>query len=307
LRRIAEDPIPVGGGVTMPGGPGALAQALVECAEAAGAHVRTQAHVSQVLVRAGAAAGVVLDTGEEIAAQAVVAAIDPKHLCLDLINPADLAPSFLQRMRQVRGRGVTAKVNLSLMAKPTFTALHGDDHFLKGRILIAPDIVYVERAFDAAKYGRHSQHPWLEVSIPTINDSSLAPEGQHILSVYVHYAPRIVAEGTWADQRDALYRSVIDTLTTHAPGIAGLVLEREVITPEDLEVHWGFAGGHIFHGEETLDQWWVSRPVLGASQYETPLQRLYFASAGTHPGGGLTGQSGLNAARAISRALKRWR
>ena len=307
MRRIAEDPVPVGGGVTMVGGPGALSQALLACAEGAGAQVRTQARVAQVLTRGNVATGVVLDTGEEIAAQTVVAAIDPRHLCLDLINPADLAPSFLQRMRQVRGRGVTAKVNLSLLAKPAFTSLHGDDHLLKGRILIAPDIDYVERAFDAAKYGKRSPQPWLEISIPTISDPSLAPDGQHILSIYVHYAPRILAEGTWTDQRDALYRSVIDTLTMHAPGIAGLVLEREVITPEDLETEWGFAGGHIFHGEETLDQWWVSRPALGASQYETPLERLYFASAGTHPGGGLTGQSGLNAARVISRALKRRR
>jgi phytoene dehydrogenase-like protein len=307
LRRMAEDPIAVGGGVTMVGGPGALSHALLSCAEAAGAQVRTQARVVQILTRGNVATGVVLETGEEIAANAVVGAIDPKHLCLDLINPAELAPTFLQRMRQIRSRGVTAKVNLSLLAKPAFTSLHGDEHLLKGRILIAPGVDYVERAFDAAKYGKHSPHPWLEIAIPTISDPSLAPEGQHILSVYVHYAPRLLAEGTWAEQRDALYRSVIDTLTMHAPGIAGLVVEREVITPEDLETQWGFSGGHIFHGEETLDQWWVSRPALGASQYETPLDRLYFASAGTHPGGGLTGQSGLNAARVISRALKRRR
>jgi phytoene dehydrogenase-like protein len=304
MHRMAEDPIPVGGGVTMVGGPGALSEALRELAETAGAQVRTQARVVRVLTQGGVATGVALDTGEELAAQTVVGAIDPKHLCLDLIDPADLAPTFLQRMRQVRGRGVTAKVNLALLAKPAFTALQGDDHLLTGRLLIAPDIDYVEHAFDAAKYGRPSPHPWLEVATPTVSDPSLAPDGQHILSVYVHYTPRILSEGTWSDQRDALYRSVIDTLTPHAPGIAGLVLEREVITPEDLETQWGFSGGHIFHGEETLDQWWISRPALGAAQYQTPIDRLYFASAGTHPGGGLTGQSGLNAARVISRALK---
>ena len=305
LQRMAEDPVPVGGGVTMVGGIGALSEALVALAEAAGVTVRSQARVAQVLTQGGMATGVALDTGEEIAAHTVVGAIDPKHLCLNLLDPADLGPTFLQRMRQVRGRGVTAKVNLSLVAKPTFTALHGDDFPLKGRILIAPDIDYVERAFDAAKYGKRSPHPWLEVAVPTMSDSSLAPEGQHILSVYVHYAPRTLSEGTWADQRDALYRSVIDTLTPHAPGIAGLVLERQVITPEDLEQQWGYSGGHIFHGEGTLDQWWISRPVLGSSQYRTPIDRLYFASAGAHPGGGLTGQSGLNAARVISRDLKR--
>jgi phytoene dehydrogenase-like protein len=305
LQRMAEDPIPVGGGVTIVGGPGALSEALLRMAQTAGAQVRTQARVAQVLTNGRAAVGVALDTGEEIAAQTVIAAVDPKHLCLNLIDPADLTPTFLQRMRQVRSRGVTAKVNLSLASKPAFPALEGDDHLLKGRILIAPDTDYIERAFDDAKYGRRSAHPWLEVATPTMSDPSLAPEGQHILSVYVHYAPRVLSDGSWVEQRDALYRSVIDTLTPHAPGISGLVLEREVITPEDLETQWGFAGGHIFHGEQTLDQWWISRPALGASQYEAPLQRLYFASAGTHPGGGLTGQSGLNAARVVSRALKR--
>jgi phytoene dehydrogenase-like protein len=305
LHRIAEDPVPVGGGVTMAGGPGALSEALQGLAEAAGAQVRTQARVVRVLTQGGVATGVALETGEQIAAHAVVGAIDPKHLCLNLLDPSDLSPTFLQRMQQVRGRGVTAKVNLSLVAKPSFTALHGDDVPLRGRILIAPDMDYIERAFDAAKYGARSPHPWLEISTPTIGDPSLAPDGQHILSIYVHYAPRTLAEGTWATERDALYRSVIDALTPHAPGIAGLVLEREVITPEDLETQWGYTGGHIFHGEETLDQWWISRPALGASQYQTPIGRLYFASAGTHPGGGLTGQSGLNAARVIARALQR--
>ncbi|MEO6223610.1 MAG: NAD(P)/FAD-dependent oxidoreductase, partial [Vicinamibacterales bacterium] len=195
MHRIAEDPIPVGGGVTMVGGPGALSETLFELAEASGAQVRTQARVVRVLTHRGVTTGVALDTGEEIAAQTVVGAIDPKHLCLNLMDPSNFAPTFLQRMRQVRGRGVTAKVNLSLMAKPAFAALQGDDHLLKGRILIAPDVDYVERAFDAAKYGRRSPHPWLEVATPTVSDPTLAPDGQHILSVYVHYAPRALAEG----------------------------------------------------------------------------------------------------------------
>ncbi|MSO50666.1 MAG: NAD(P)/FAD-dependent oxidoreductase [Acidobacteria bacterium] len=305
MNRMAEDPMPVGGGVTMVGGPGALAQALAELAEASGALIRTQARVARVLTHEGVATGVVLESGEEIAAHAVVGAIDPRHLCLNLVDPADFAPSFLQRMRQVRGRGVTAKINLSLSAAPVFAALHGDDLPLKGRLLIAPDIDYIERAFDAAKYGHHSPHPWLEIAVPTMNDSTLAPEGQHVMSLYVHYAPRTLREGTWSGTREALYRSVMSTLAPHAPGLEALIVEREVITPEDLETHWGFVGGHIFHGEQTLDQWWVSRPVQGAAQYQSPIQRLYFASAGTHPGGGLTGQSGLNAARAIVRTLKR--
>ncbi len=307
MQRMAEDPMPVGGGVTIVGGPGALAQAIGTLAESAGAQIRTEARVVRVLTRRGVATGVALDTGEEIGAHAVVGAIDPRHLCLDLIDPGDLGPTFRQRMRQMRGRGVTAKLNLSLSSKPSFTALQGDDVPLKGRVLIAPGIDYIERAFDAAKYGQLSPHPWLEVSIPTVNDPSLAPEGQHVLSAYVHYAPRALRESTWADMSEALYKSVIDTMEPYAPGIGSLVIEREVITPEDLETKWGFAGGHIFHGEETLDQWWVSRPLMGAAQYRSPIENLFFASAGTHPGGGLTGQSGLNAARTIARALKRRR
>lgn len=307
LHRMAEDPMPVGGGVTMRGGPGALAQALATLAEAAGARIRTGARVARVLTQGGAATGVVLSTGEEIGAHAVVAAIDPRHLCLNLIDPADLPPTFLQRMRQVRGRGVTAKVNLSLSAAPVVTALHGDDVPLKGRMLVAPSVDYIEHAFDAAKYGDCSPRPWLEVALPTMNDSTLAPEGQHVLSAYVHYAPRTLRDGDWSAQRGPLYRTVIDTLAQHAPALESQVIEREVITPEDLETQWGFAGGHIFHGEETLDQWWVSRPLMGTAQYQTPIGRLFLASAGTHPGGGLTGQSGLNAARTISRSLKRRR
>jgi phytoene dehydrogenase-like protein len=307
LKRMAEDPMPVGCGMTMRGGPGALAEALTSIAVRAGVVIRTKAAVSRVLTRDGTATGVVLQDGEEVPARTVVAAIDPKLLCLTLIDPADLPVTFRQRMTQVRGRGVTAKVNLSLSAAPTFTALHGDEVPLRGRMLIAPDVDYIERAFDAAKYGKHSPRPWLEIAVPTVNDPSLAPDGQHVMSAYVHYAPRTLREGTWADVRDALYQSVIDALEPHAPGIDALVIEREVITPEDLETEWGFSGGHVFHGEETLDQWWVSRPVLGAAQYQTPIAGLYLAGAGTHPGGGLTGQSGLNAARTISRALKRRR
>jgi phytoene dehydrogenase-like protein len=307
LHRLAEDPMPVGGGVTLRGGPGALAQALGTMAEAAGARIRTQARVTRVLTQGGAATGVVLESGEEIGAHTVVAAIDPRHLCLNLIDPADLPPTFLQRVRQVRGRGVTAKVNLTLSARPVFTALHGDEVPLRGRLLIAPSVDYIEKAFDAAKYGASSPHPWLEVALPSMNDSSLAPEGQHVLSAYVHYAPRTLRDGDWSTERAFLYRAVMDTLAMHAPELESLVVEGEVITPEDMETRWGFAGGHIFHGEETLDQWWVSRPALGSANYQTPIARLYMASAGTHPGGGLTGQSGLNAARTISGRLKRSR
>jgi phytoene dehydrogenase-like protein len=202
LRRVAEDPMPVGGGVTIVGGPGALAQVLATAAEQSGVLIRTKAKVAQVLVDGGIAKGVALETGEQIHAHAVVGAIDPRHLCLNLVDPAALAPTFRQRMQQLRGRGVTAKVNLSLSAAPAFAALENDVVPLRGRVLIAPDIDYVERAFDAAKYGRLSEHPWLELSVPTMYDPSLAPEGQHVMSAYVHYAPRTLREGDWSELRE---------------------------------------------------------------------------------------------------------
>lgn len=307
LKRMSEDPMPVGGGVTIRGGPGALADALTSVAQTAGVSVRTGVAVRRILADDGSAQGVVLESGEEVTARAVVAAVDPRQVCLNLVDPGDIPVTLRQRMTQVRGRGVTAKVNVSLSDLPTFTAFHGDDVPLRGRVLIAPSVDYLEKAFDAAKYGAASPQPWLEVALPTVNDPTLATDGRHAMSVYVHYAPRTLRETTWAEHRDALYQSVIGVLEPHAPGIGALVTAQEVITPEDLETQWGIAGGHIFHGEETLDQWWVSRPVLGAARYQLPIDNLYLASAGTHPGGGLTGQSGLNAARVVAQALKRKR
>ena len=304
LHRLAEDPMPVGSGVTVRGGPGALAQALVTIALREGASVRTGARVARIAVREGRVSGVVLEDGEEIAADTVVAAVDPRQVLLGLVDPEDLTPTILERMRNYRVRGVTAKVNLALSDVPQFAALHGDTVPLGGRFLIAPGVDYLERAFDAAKYGEVSPAPWLEVSIPTIRDATLAPAHGHVLSVYVHFAPRHLRGSSWSDQHDALYRTVMRVLDAHAPGIEKLVVDGEALTPEDLEQVWGFSGGHIFHGEPTLDQSWVARPLLGLAQYRAPIAGLYLASAGTHPGGGLTGMSGLLAARTAANDLR---
>jgi phytoene dehydrogenase-like protein len=207
-------------------------------------------------------------------------------------------------MRNYRVRGVTAKVNLALSAAPVFTALHGDAVPLGGRFLIAPGLDYLERAFDAAKYGEVSPEPWLELSIPTVLDPALAPKGRHVLSIYVHFAPLHLRDLTWTGQRDALYRTVMRVLEPHAPGIGALVIDGQVLTPEDLQRLWGLSGGHIFHGEPTLDQSWIARPLLGWAQYRAPVAGMYLASAGTHPGGGLTGMSGLLAARTAARDLR---
>jgi phytoene dehydrogenase-like protein len=303
LQRLAEDPSPAGSGLTVRGGPGALTRALAELAAAAGARVRTGARVERLLVRDGRVTGVGLVGGEEINARVVVAAIDPKRVFTELTDPADLPPTFLERMRHVRARGVTAKINLALSAPPRFAAMEPDAAGMRGRMLIAPDPDYLERAFDAAKYGERSPHPWLEVAVPTMADPSLAPAGRHIMSIYAHFAPRHLRHARWDDQREALGQSVMRVLEVHAPGLEPLVIGREILTPEDLERRGGASGGHIWHGEPTLDQSWIARPLLGWAQYRTPIAGLFLASAGTHPGGGLTGASGLLAARAVAKSL----
>jgi phytoene dehydrogenase-like protein len=304
LQRMAEDPMPVGSGVTARGGPGALARAIVMRAEAAGARIRTDARVVRVRSKDGKATGVVLDDGSEISARTVVSALDPRETMARLVDPMDVPPSYRERVGHIRGRGLTAKINLALSALPTFPAFAGDAVPLRGRLLIAPSLDYLERAFDAAKYGEISQAPWLEVTIPSVLDPSLATAGGHVMSIYAQSAPASLRAGSWHDHKDVLVNRVLDVLRAHAPGIDALIVAREVITAEDLEQHWGITGGHIFHGEMTLDQFWVARPALGWSQYTTPLNGLYLASAGTHPGGGMTGLSGLLAAKAVADGIK---
>jgi phytoene dehydrogenase-like protein len=304
LQRLAEDPLPVGGGMTAKGGPGAVAQALVTSAGRAGAQVLSGIRVTRILVKDGRATGVELDNGQTIEARAVVAAIDPRRAMLDLVDPSDLPVRFRERMQNVRARGVTAKINLALAGLPVFPALAGDAVPLRGRFLVAPDVDYIERAFDAAKYGQLSPAPWLEVAVPSVLDPALAPEGRHVMSIYAHFAPRHLRGSEWSGQRDALFRAVLGVLEPHVPGLERLVVGRQVLTPEDFERDLGSTNGHIFHGEPTLDQSWIARPLLGWSQYRTPVRGLYLASAGTHPGGGLTGVSGWLAARTVERERK---
>ncbi|MBM3750719.1 MAG: NAD(P)/FAD-dependent oxidoreductase [Acidimicrobiia bacterium] len=303
LQRLAEDPMPVGGGATIEGGPGAFSAALASMATQSNVTIRTGVKVARVLTHAGAAAGVVLESGEEIQAHVVVGAIDPKQLLLSLVDPTDLPPTFRQRVQQIRARGVTAKINLTLNGVPAFTALHGDDLPLRGRMLIAPSIDYLERAHDATKYGGMAASPWVELSCPGISDDTLVAQGHHPLSMYVHG----VANNSGITREEVLKRALA-VIAPHAPALESQIVEREVLTPADLEARWGYSGGHFFHGEGALDQWWVSRPLLGwADRYASPIEGLFLASAGTHPGGGLTGQSGLNAARVISGVLGRRR
>lgn len=305
LTRLAADPMPVGSGVTARGGPGAVTTALAKIAADRGASIRTGERVTQIVTQDGRATGVVLANGDVLSARVVVAAVSPKLVLGELTPPAELPASYRERILHIRSRGVTAKINLALSGAPAFTALGSDAVPLRGRLLMAPSLDYLERAFDATKYGEMSPDPWLEAAMPSVLDRALAPAGGHVMSIYAHCAPHTLRRGSWDAVRSTLNESVLRILERHAPGIRGQIVAMSTLTPTDLETHWGMPGGHIFHGEHTLDQLWVARPLLGYANYRTPLRGLYLASAGTHPGGALTGQNGLLAAQAVADDLKR--
>ncbi len=316
LLRASADAHPVGSSAFPRGGLGSFTRALAESAKQAGAEIRTDAEVRHIRIKDGAVIGIVLADGEEIAVEAVVSGVDPKRTFFHLVDPSQLDPTFANRLKNFRANGTVAKVNLALGGLPTFTALDATEGFLKalsGRIHIGPEIDYLERAFDASKYGEYSQAPYLDVTIPTILDPSLAPDGKHVLSAYVQFAPfKLVdrsagaqkKEGNWDARRKDLGDTVVKTLAAYAPNIPGLVEGIQVITPKDLETSYGFTGGHIFHGELALDQLFTMRPVLDWARYKTPIRGLFLCGSGTHPGNGLTGASGANAAREIIRDLR---
>jgi len=334
LLRAAADAHPVGPAAFPKGGMGSLTRALAESAKKAGAEIRTDAEVRHIRVKDGAVTGVVLAGGEEIAVEAVISGADPKRTFFNLLDPSQLDPTFANRIKNFRANGTVAKVNLALNGLPAFTALEANDSPLKalsGRIHIGPEIDYLERAFDASKYGEFSKAPWLDVTIPTILDPALAPDGKHVLSAYVQFAPfKLIdrpavaqlqdrpagaqkterpalpqkKEGNWDARRKELGDTVIKTLAAYAPNLPGLVEAAQVITPKDLETSYGFTGGHIFHGELALDQLFTMRPILDWARYKTPIRGLFLCGSSTHPGNGLTGASGANAAREIIHALR---
>lgn len=284
------------------GGPGAIAAALASAAQQAGAEIATGAGVSRLLVRDERTRGVALADGREIEARAVVSAVDPRQTFLALCDPIDLAPEFLWRMRHYRAQGMLAKINLALTALPEIPGVARE--WMTGRIRICPEIDYLERAFDHAKYGRYSPEPYIEFTIPTLLDPALAPNGAHVLSAYVQFAPYSLRQPYWDLARQGLLDATLDTLDRHVPGLRRLVAAQQVITPLDLERTYGLTGGHIFHGELALDQLLSMRPLLGCGRYRAPVAGLYLCSSGTHPGTGLTGGSGANAAREILRDLR---
>jgi phytoene dehydrogenase-like protein len=305
LIRAAGDSHPAGSAFFAAGGMGELTQAMASAAKAAGVEIRTSAEVIEIRVKDGAATGVLLSTGEEIHAKAVISNADPKRTLLKLTDPTHLSPDFVQKLQHYRGNGTVAKVNLALSGLPAFTALkNSDESALKGRIHIGPEIDYLERAFDESKYGNFSRQPYLEAAIPSLTDPTLAPAGKHVMSIYMQYAPYKL-KGDWEDQRKALGQTVVQTLAQYAPNLPEMILTHQIITPLDLEEVHGLTGGQIFHGDLALDQFFTMRPLLDWARYKTPITNLYLCGSGTHPGAGLTGGSGANAAREIIKELKK--
>lgn len=280
------------------GGMGGLTQALMEAASKAGAELRTEAAVAKIEISEDRAAKVVLAGGEELSARAIISNADPRTTFLQLIDPLALEPDFLTKIRNFRANGVSAKVNLALSGLPSFKNVD-DTRNLSGRIHIGPEIDYLERAFDAAKYGDFSPEPYLDVTIPSLLDPALAPAGAHVMSIYVQFAPYKLKQDDWVTRGAELGDTVINLLSNYVPDLKDLILAHQVITPLDLEKIYGLSGGHIFHGEHSLDQFFTFRPLIGWAQYRTPIKGLYLCGAGTHPGGGVTGGPGFNAGREI--------
>ena len=288
------------------GGMGRLTEALASAALANGAVFRTGVEVERIRTTEGKVTGVVLSDGEEIDAARVVSNADPKRTFLGLVEPTELDPEFVRKVKRVRTRGAFAKVHLALAELPRFDGTAVRPDLLEGLIRISPSLDYLERAYDDAKYGKVSRSPYLEAVIPSLTDPTLAPPGQHAMSVYVQYAPYQLGEGPWdAHRREALGDRVVETLSTYAPGIDETILDRHVSTPADLEDVYGLTGGCASHGEMALDQLFFMRPVPECAQYRTPVRDLYLCGAGTHPGGGVGGTAGYNAAREVLRAGKR--
>ena len=284
------------------GGTGAISESIAGAARRFGAEIRTNAAVSRVVTNAGRTTGVALDSGEEIRAPIVVSGLDPRVTFTRLLDPKELPASLVEGVRRYKFRGSSGKVNLALSGLPSFSCMPGNGPHLRGAISISPNLEYLERAYDDAKYGRFSSHPYMDIVIPSMIDPGMAPPGQHVMSVFVQYAPYSL-EGGWNDaQRDAFGDAVVKTLAHYAPGIESLILHRQVLTPADIERITGLSEGNIFQGELALQQLFFLRPVPAWARYRTPIRGYWQCGAGTHPGGGIMGGSGRLAALEILKA-----
>jgi phytoene dehydrogenase-like protein len=285
------------------GGTGAISNAIADAAREAGVEIRTKAPVGKIFVKHGRAAGVILQSGEELFANVVSSSVDP-HLTFEkFLEPSELPADFLEGVRRYKFRGSSGKVNLALDALPNFKCFPGPGAHLRGAISVSPSMEYMERAYDDAKYGQFSRKPYIDMVIPSITDPSVAPPGKHVLSCFVQYAPYKLAEGNWDDQKEAFGDNVINTIAEYAPNIKDIIIGRQVLTPLDLEREFGLTQGNIFQGELSLEQLFFLRPVAGWAYYRTPIRNLYMCGSATHPGGGIMGANGRIASQVI---LKEW-
>jgi phytoene dehydrogenase-like protein len=295
------------------GGTGEISNSIARAAQSFGAEIRCNAGVSQVIVKSGQAVGVALEgSGEEIYAKAIISGLDPKRTFLKMVEAKELPTDFVDGIRRYKIHGSSGKVNLSLSELPKFTALDRNADkllapkisFLRGAVSISPSLDYLEQAYDDAKYGNFSKHPYMDCIFPSLIDPNMAPPGKHVMSVFVQYAPYNL-QGGWNDEkREAFGDTVINTLAEYAPNIKDIILHRQVLTPWDVENIMGLTEGNIFHGELLLHQLFFLRPVAGWANFRTPIRSFYQCGSGTHPGGGIMGAGGRLAALEI---LKEWR
>ena len=289
------------------GGTGAVSDAIAAAARVAGAEIQVDAAVSHVLVTNGEATGVVLENGDYFLTSTVLSSVDPRSTFMKMIGTDHLPPDFVEDLSRYKFRGSSGKVNLALDGLPDFTCLPGPGAHLRGAMSISPNIDYLERAYDEAKYGRYSRHPYIDIVIPSLTDPSVAPPGKHVMSCFVQYAPFHLKEGDWDDVGEAFGDAVVDTIAEYAPNIKNRILHRQVLTPLDLERQFGLTEGNIFQGELTLEQLFFLRPAPGWSSYATPVRRLYLCGSATHPGGGIMSAPGRNAAMRVLKDFRQFR
>jgi phytoene dehydrogenase-like protein len=288
------------------GGTGAISNAIGDAALEAGVEIRMEAPVHHIDVRGGKARGVVLESGEEIEAGTVLSSVDSHVTFLQLVEPSHLDPTFREEVQRYKYRGSSGKVNLALDGLPELACKPGKGEWLRGAISFSPSVDYMERAYDDAKYGRFSEHPYIDCIIPTLVDPSMAPVGKHVMSCFVQYAPYHLSDGrTWTDaERDAFGETVISTLEERFPNIRDLILHKQVLTPLDIERITGLTEGNIFQGELSLEQLFFNRPVPGWARYRTPIKDLWMCGSATHPGGGIMGAPGRIAALELIRSQR---
>jgi len=287
------------------GGTGSISNAIAEAAREAGAEIRTKSPISKIIIQNGRAVGVALENGDEFYADVISSSVDPRLTFLKFIDEKQLPGEFLEDVRRYKFRGSSGKVNIALDALPDFKCLPGPGSHLRGAISISPSVEYMEKAYDDAKYGNFSRRPYIDIVIPSLTDPSVAPPGKHVMSCFVQYAPYKLRAGlNWDEQREAFGNNVIDTLAEYAPNIKNIIINKQVLTPLDLEREFGLSEGNIFQGELSLEQLFFLRPVPGYAQFRTPIKNLYMCGSATHPGGGIMGAPGRLAALEILKDVK---